>query len=175
MKTRNLFWALFLSLPCVSPAQTYNSANLKTGMNQHTLVRNWDDRYVVTHFSDNGGSRFTCSNVGGFLGTFSSSGFTSSTRYSDSLPHVYSVSDFRVVDEFAFFCGTMKVSSIHERYIGIVGYFNLTSFLSGIFQPYILRLQDTKTLDRLTAYQVGSDYNVTAIGFDTFDTSCFLR
>ena len=90
---------------------------------------------MVSHFIDNGKSAFVCSDFSGYFGTYSSIGFNASAQYTDPLPNDCHVLDFRILNDYVFFCGERKASSNPDVYNGIVGYFDLNQFLLGDFQP----------------------------------------
>ncbi len=166
MKKTILFLALAISMGNVSWGQ-YSSANVKTEFTQ-TIVRSWDNQWVLSAYSDiNGYQRFALTNLINYSGTYNPLGFSANYIFSDTMNHVYSVNDVRILGNIAFFCGTMQTSSVPENYIGIVGYFDLQSFRQSNFNPIIPLLPDIFYLKKLTVFNVNNTPKVVAIGYDS--------
>lgn len=166
MKTKNIFLASILLLPLSLYAQSYNSANMKTTIFNNDIVRNWNDTYVVSHVTDNGESRFVCSDFSDFDGNPVPFGFNANAFFSDPLPPEYAILDFRILDDYVFFCGTKLISSYPYSSIGIVGFFDLNLFLQGQFDPQISEIPHNISLRRLTAYRTNGMHKAVAIGTD---------
>ncbi len=150
-------------LPFFSSAQNYNSAELKFITDQNVLVRNWNDTNVVSLvYSD--GYRFACTDFAHFLGPYSSSGFVAPTIYSDPLPREYAITDFKILNDTVFFCGSKNLSTIPETFCGIVGYFPLNQFMLGNITPHIFEIPEAYYFRRLVAYQHNGVHKVIALG-----------
>lgn len=162
MKTKFTLFAASLLLAVTTMAQTsYNSAIQKFNFGNQTIVRNWDDQYVISHFSENGSSYFLCSDFSDFLNPYSSYCFNSSAFYSDPLPSNYYVTDFRILKDIVFFCGTNQTVS---GTVGMVGFFELNDFITGNFYPTIIDIISTCRINKITVYENNGDFKIAAIG-----------
>lgn len=170
MRKNIIILTLTFLMPFSSLAQIfswYNSAVLKTHASTQTIVRNWNNQKVVTCYNTNGSPFFACSDVSGFLGIYSSGGFSANTFYSDSLPTNYSIQDMRIEDDTVFFCGSVQVSSQPMVFHGIVGFFDLNDFEHGNFHPVIHEIPDASYLTKLVVYKNQGYHKVVTIGYDT--------
>ena len=150
-------------LPFFSSAQNYNSAELEFITEQNVLVRNWNDKDVVSLvYSD--GYRFVCTDFYQFLGPYSPSGFVAPTIFSDPLPREYAITDFKILNDTVFFCGSKNLSTIPETFCGIVGYFPLNQFMLGNITPHIFEIPAASYFRRLVVYQHNRVHKVVALG-----------
>lgn len=144
----------------------YNSAVLKTHASDQTIVRSWNDQKVVTCYKTNGSPFFACSDVSGFMGIYSFSGFSANTFYSDPLTPNYSIRDMKIANDTVFFCGSVQVSTQPLTFHGIVGFFDLNDFEHGNFLPVIHEIPDASILNKLVVYKNQGYHKVVTIGYD---------
>lgn len=169
MRKNIIILTLTFLMPFSSTAQIiswYNSAVLKTHTSEQTIVRNWNDQKVVTCYTTNGSPFFACSDVSGFMGVYSSGGFSANTFYSDPLPNIYSIKDMRIEDDIVFFCGSVRVPTQPLTYHGIVGFFDLNDFEHGNFHPVIHEIPDASYFTKLVVYNSQGYHKVVTIGYD---------
>ncbi len=159
---------LLLALPFVSPAQTYNSAVLRSnfGVN-HLIVRNWNDDYVVSYYQEGDQYFISCSKFVDFLGPYNPGCMSAGATVSDPLPAGISLSDMRILDDKLFFCG-------HDGGSGnpIVGWLDLNQFIANYFPFNYYDIGTFATLNKLTVFNHNGDYKIAAIGCDTSVICC---
>lgn len=81
MKYKKTFFMLLLTLPTAILAQTLNNALLTPTLSPPTpmpsanqmLVRNWDDRYVVSYHFNSAGQYVSCTDYSDFYNFYSMS------------------------------------------------------------------------------------------------------
>lgn len=168
MKTKNLFLAASLLLAISAMAQIqpypYNSAILSRGFLNteiQTIVRHWDDTYVISYHAGSGGGYFSCSDFSGFWDIFSPSCVNAQAQLSDPLPVEYEVKDMRIFNDNVFFCG-LKHDFVGD--IGFVGWFDLNLFMTGNFTPHIQEINNVTLLRKMTVYKNNGPITVVAIG-----------
>lgn len=169
MKYKKNFFMLLLALPTIVGAQTLNNAQLVQTFPSPTpmpsanqmLVRNWDDRYVVSYHLNSSGQYVSCTDYSDFYNFYSMT--YSPALYSYSIPNTYLIRDMEIVDDILFFCGNYHSSTVHY---GIVGWFDLNLFMAGTFSPHVITIPPVYDLSKMVAYQSASGYKVIAVGFN---------
>ncbi|MBR1549148.1 MAG: hypothetical protein IJ634_00740 [Bacteroidales bacterium] len=170
MKSKISFLFSVLAIASIASAQSYNSALLTPVSPYNSLVQNvvrsWNEKYVVT-FHSNPDVMFSCTDYSNFSGTYNPLCFASNGYHSDALPSNYMVEDVRIMDDTAWFCGLVEHGTPQRPDLyGLVGWFDLNNFISGIFEPHFIELPFSAGLYRMAVYRDRGQCKAVCIGYD---------
>lgn len=141
----------------------------------YSVVRNGENNYSLSSHMAKGGTYFVKTDFGITNAT------TGSLAYyialiTDSIPNL-NVLDMRIVDEYAFMCGSVWDSIDSTTYIshGFLGYFNISDMYQNNTLNINLHVYDsTREFNRMVAYKDMTDYKIVALGsyreYDMVDT-----
>ncbi len=171
MKRKKLILLFLLALPAAVWAQTLNNAQLTPSTMPNAdqkLVRNWDDRWVVSYHVNATGSYFSCTDYSDFYLNYPM--LSSPSFFTTPILAEYSIMDMEIVDDCLFFCGSKKSGTAPGPYTykGFVGWFDLNSFFSST--AYSLNIKEIDcviTLDKMAAYKTTVGYNIAAVGVNS--------
>lgn len=164
MKNTKIFITAFLLMPIMLNAQYNRNVSYNTaGLGNPAVVRSWND-HLVTAYSTENGTVFSCSDFSPFFGAYSAGCISTRLLYSDPLSNVY-INDMKIVDDMLFYCG-YKYYSFYS-WTGIVGYFKLNEFFLGMISPQNYEYSpNVFELKKMVAYKNGAGYKIVAIGYD---------
>lgn len=160
---QRIFLILLLALPVNVWSQPNNhavfSSNFSSQGDVQTLVRNWDDRSVVSCYNSGNKWYFSCTDYSPFY--LFTGAFPPAAQYSDALTNC-GIMDMEILDDKVFFCGIRKLFPTGGN--GIVGWFDLNLFMSGTFLPTIVDVPCSFELDKMVVYTDAGRPKVVAVG-----------
>lgn len=153
-----LFVILFTLLPSILTAQTgYSSVLWDASMASHgEIVRSWGSDHVLTYHIGPAGNYFTLTRVSDFHSPASSAGPSAVARQTSILPAGMWVYDVRILNDEAFFCGSIGINAV-------LGQLNLNDFATGtVTISYITASSGVTRYKKLVAYYYTSTVSIVA-------------
>ena len=126
-----------------------------------SVVRNWQNTFTISSH----GKYLVKDTLGMTSATTGTVSFFSAL-ITDTISNL-SISDMKFVDNYAFICGSIRVSSTPGTVIrrGVLGYFDVNEFYAYNMLSIKLHVyEDVKGFSKLVAYNDITDYKVVAIG-----------
>ena len=147
--------------------------NFLANPGDNSVVRNWKNGYTLSSHAANGFTHFVKTDYGLINATSGSTAYYSAL-IADSISDII-VSDMRIVDDYAFFCGSIWDSIAPQTYIqhGILGCFDIQEMYATNTLAIKLHVYDSiREFGRMVAYKDTTDYKVVALGtYREYDTS----
>ena len=148
-----------------------------TADNEQPPIYNWTNDYSVSFVQDREKCIFNLIDHASFFAiypTIPPSGpscniYHAIVNLPDSLAF-FRVNDIYIVDDYAFFCGSIYDTIKHKPYV-LYGYFDLNGFFDDTLTVCLDTITDGTTtapviLERLVAYKHNSKYKVVTYGYD---------
>lgn len=131
----------------------------------YTVVRNGKNNYSLSSHMAKSGTCFVKTDFGMVNATYGSAAYYSAL-IADSIPNL-NVLDMRIVEDYAFICGSVLDSIAPQTYIqhGFLGYFDIRMMYETNTLAIKLHVYDSiREFGRMVAYRDITNYKVVALG-----------